>query len=247
MMPSPSLGRAGGVYGLGAHPGLRDGDGGPGAAGAERTPGGRKPHHAGPAERSTEAARRRGGNCVQAPARPRPPSGPALHGEGPSPRCSSPPVPYHPPDDVCRLLRTPSTNCNTTPRRYPPGDTARQCSTRHAGRPGQHGSSLQPNNACGSPAGCSSQGARTARSSWWISVSSRSSRGNDEPEILSSSRRQICISGPDAGQPRHLFAYLLSESAYGEGMTEALGAFPPKRECADADGCARIPRRYRAL
>ena len=40
-MPSPSLGRAGGLYGLGAHPVLRDGDGGPGAAGAERVPGGR--------------------------------------------------------------------------------------------------------------------------------------------------------------------------------------------------------------
>ena len=196
---------------------------------------------------STEAARRRGGNCVQAPARPRPPSASAPHGEAPSPRCSSPHAPCRPPAGACRLPGTPSTSCNKDPQRCPPGGTARQCSTRHAGRPGQPGSSLRLNSAYGSPAGCSSQGARTARSSWWISVSSRSSRGNDEPEILSSSRRQICISGPDAGQPRHLFAYLLSESAYGEGMTEALGAFPPKRECADADGCARIPRRYRAL
>src|SRR5260370_35213251 len=43
MMPSPSRCRAGGGYGWGADPGLRDGDGGPGAAGAERISGRREP------------------------------------------------------------------------------------------------------------------------------------------------------------------------------------------------------------
>ena len=59
MMPSRSLGRAGGVYGLGAYPGLRDGDGGPGVAGAERVSRRRKPHHEGTAEGAAEAVGRR--------------------------------------------------------------------------------------------------------------------------------------------------------------------------------------------
>ena len=59
MMPSRSLGRAGGVYGLGAYPGLSDGDGGLGVAGAERVSRRRKPHHEGPAEGAAEAVGRR--------------------------------------------------------------------------------------------------------------------------------------------------------------------------------------------
>src|SRR5262245_22984951 len=46
-MPSRTLG-AGGRYGLGADPGLRHGDGGPRAVGAERISGRRKPHPEGP-------------------------------------------------------------------------------------------------------------------------------------------------------------------------------------------------------
>ena len=49
---------AGGGYGLVAYSGLRDGDGGSGAAGAERIPGGRESHHEGPAEWSAEAVGR---------------------------------------------------------------------------------------------------------------------------------------------------------------------------------------------
>src|SRR5262245_542707 len=50
---------AGGRYGLGADPGLRHGDGGPRAAGAQRISGRRKPHPEGPTEGSTEALGRR--------------------------------------------------------------------------------------------------------------------------------------------------------------------------------------------
>ena len=57
----PSRGRcwAGGGYGLGAYPGLGDGDGGPGAVGAERVSGRREPHPQGAIEWSAEAFGRR--------------------------------------------------------------------------------------------------------------------------------------------------------------------------------------------
>jgi hypothetical protein len=61
--------------------------------------------------------------------------------------------------------------------------------TRRAGRPERSGSSLQTNDVCGLPAGCSLRAAGTAIQGARISVSSPLLDGYDEPEILRSSSR----------------------------------------------------------
>jgi hypothetical protein len=58
-----------------------------------------------------------------------------------------------------------------------------------AGHPARCGSSPRLNTACALRAGCSSPDVWTMNGLAWISLSSPSPQGDDEPEILSSSRR----------------------------------------------------------
>src|SRR6476619_1399257 len=104
--------------------------------------------------------------------RPRPPSKRWPHDEDPSPRRRSRLGPCHRPTGACRLPGTPSTNRNTSKRRCLPGGRAPRCSPRPAVLPARCGSSLPPNTAGGSDAGCPSALVLPALCPARISVSS---------------------------------------------------------------------------
>src|SRR5271168_2969462 len=111
----------------------------------------------------------------------------------------------HPPDAACRPPGTPSTRRNRGPRLCLHDGTTPQYWTRPAGRPARCGSSPQTNSASELPAGWSSRPAQTTIQGVRISVSSPLLGGYDEPELLSSSSRLICLTGADVG---HFWATL---------------------------------------
>src|ERR1700730_10080098 len=130
----------------------------------------------------------------------RPPSVRWPRGAGPLPRPRLLRGPYRRRAASSRPQGSLSTSGNTDSGRSLHDGTARRCSPRRAGLPAQCGSSLLPRIAGVSPAGCLSRPFPPVPSPARSSVSSSLLKGYDEPEILPSSTRPICLIGADAGQ-----------------------------------------------